>query len=149
MPTSAKPKPRAGMARTAAASLSKPAASPTGLGNSRPKRVWRSGAASTRLRRARAAASARHRPGRAQGAQADAVGGLGVEPEEQAAEGGVDGHGGGIVPSRARTARVDPFRLFDTCGILPRQTAGITSLAGRVGTTDLDGRTMPSTTTTG
>ena len=92
MPTSTKPKPSAARPRTATASLSKPAASPTGFGNSRPKSVRRSRGSSTRLRRARAAAGRRQGLGGAQGSHARRVAGLGIEPEEQAAEEGVDGH---------------------------------------------------------
>ena len=118
MPTSTKPKPRAGMARTAAASLSKPAASPTGLRNSRPNRVWRRGAGVHQVAPGEDAAEPRHRLGGAQGGHAEAVGSLGVEAEEEPAESGVDGHGGGIVPSACQDGTGLTVPLFDNCGIV-------------------------------
>ena len=99
MPTSAKPKPRAGMARTASAFLSKPAASPTGLGKLAAEEGLAQRGGVHQVAPGEGGGDAGHRLGGAQGAEAEPVAGLGIEPEEQAAEGGVDGHGGGIVPS--------------------------------------------------
>src|SRR5262249_36830199 len=68
-PTSTKPNPRAGQPRTARASLSNPAANPTGFTKVRPKRVWASRGSATWLRRAARAGS----PGTAARARSPAM----------------------------------------------------------------------------